>query len=609
MKKILCLALCLIMAVGVVPMVFGVSADGLTTGKCGKNVKYSFDSATGKLTISGKGAMTDYYIYKKDGTMSPFYANGVIKTVEIKKGVTSIGNEVFSFCGFLTSVKIPKTVTKIGNFAFQSCEKLTSIATGNGVTKIGERAFNFCENLKSVEIGKGLKSISVNAFDGCDSLKSIKVDSKNKKFSSKKGVLFNKKKTKLVCYPPKKAGKSYTIPKTVTTIGDFAFYKSKNLTSVKFLKKVKKIGRYAFSSCALLKSIKIPNSVTDIGDEAFWDCEALKSIKLGNSLTKIGANVFDNSAYFYNKSNWKNNVLYINNYLISATYRDDPKKYVDDYYIEWESAKGDYKVKAKTKVIADYAFNDCKELTSVTIPSSVKNIGSCVFFDCEELKSIKVDSKNKKFSSKKGVLFNKKKTKVICYPPKKAGKSYTIPKTVTTIGDFAFYRCRKLKTVKILNKVKKIGECAFAICDKLKTIKIGSGVTKIGKDAFNNTAYFLDKANWKKNVLYIGKYLITGSYHEKGNGTYYHNYERVAGNYSVKSGTKVIADYAFYDCADLQSVKVPKSVKNIGKKALGYYALDWYGIDKKVKNFTVKGKKGTAAQKYAKKNGLKFKKA
>ena len=561
MKKILCLALCLIMAVGVVPMVFGVSADGLTTGKCGKNVKYSFDSATGKLTISGKGAMTDYYIYKKDGTMSPFYANGVIKTVEIKKGVTSIGNEVFSFCGFLTSVKIPKTVTKIGNFAFQSCEKLTSIATGNGVTKIGERAFNFCENLKSVEIGKGLKSISVNAFDGCDSLKSIKVD-------SKKGVLFNKKKTKVICYPPKKAGKSYTIPKTVTTIGDFAFYKSKNLTSVKFLKKVKKIGRYAFSSCALLKSIKIPNSVTDIGDEAFWDCDSLKSIKLGNSLTKIGANVFDNSAYFYNKSNWKNNVLYINNYLISATYRDDPKKYVDDYYIEWESAKGDYKVKAKTKVIADYAFND-----------------------------------------KKGVLFNKKKTKVICYPPKKAGKSYTIPKTVTTIGDFAFYRCRKLKTVKILNKVKKIGECAFAICDKLKTIKIGSGVTKIGKDAFNNTAYFLDKANWKKNVLYIGKYLITGSYHEKGNGTYYHNYERVAGNYSVKSGTKVIADYAFYDCADLQSVKVPKSVKNIGKKALGYYALDWYGIDKKVKNFTVKGKKGTAAQKYAKKNGLKFKKA
>ncbi len=605
MKRVLGLAMSLIMVFTTIPFAITASADELTTGKCGKNVTYSFNSQTGKLTISGKGAMTDYYVYIND-KKSPFYNNSDIKTVEIKNGVTSIGNEAFCFCESLTSITIPNSVTKIGNYAFEDCKELTSISTGNGVKSIGRYAFEFCQSLKSVTIGNSLKSISKNLFEYCSKLKSITVSDKNKNYSSKNGVLFNKKKTKLIYYPVGKTTKTYSIPNSVKSIGSEAFWGCKKLISVAFGKKVKTISDYAFYSCESLKSLKIPNSVTKIGEFAFSDCIVLKSIKIGNGLTSIGSNVFNNTAYFYKKSNWKNKVLYIGNYLFSGTYHDNASKYADDYYIEYESVKGNYSVKSGTKVIADSAFYDCKELKSVSISNSVKNIGNGAFDYCSSLKSIKVTAKNKNYSSKKGILFNKKKTKIVFYPPKINAKSYSTPSNVTSIGKGAFLGCQKLKSVKINKNVKKIGANAFDNCKSLKSIKIGNGVTSIGKDAFNNTAYFHEKSNWKNKVLYIGNYLITGSYHEKGE--YYHKFERVEGNYSVKSGTKVIADSAFFDCTALQSVKIPKSVKNIGTKALGYYSLKWYNIIKKLKDITINGYKGTIAQKYANKNGFKFKK-
>ena len=98
-----------------------------------------------------------------------------IKSVEIKSGVTSIGNYAFSGCSSLTSVTIPDSVTSIGDSAFSGCSSLTSVSIPDSVTSIGDRAFFGCKSLTSVTIPDSVTSIGDYAFDGCSSLTSVSI--------------------------------------------------------------------------------------------------------------------------------------------------------------------------------------------------------------------------------------------------------------------------------------------------------------------------------------------------------------------------------------------------------------------------------------------------
>ena len=89
--------------------------------------------------------------------------------------VTSIGDETFCCCGYLTSVEIPNSVTSIGESAFGDCKSLTSVEIPNSVTSIGEGAFICCSSLTSVEIGNSVTSIGNHAFEGCSSLTSVEI--------------------------------------------------------------------------------------------------------------------------------------------------------------------------------------------------------------------------------------------------------------------------------------------------------------------------------------------------------------------------------------------------------------------------------------------------
>ena len=133
MKK--CLYLLLIL------LLLPLAANADDSGSCGDNVTYVFEEATGTLTISGTGAMSDYDYYSSSPWNS--YRKN-IKTVVLNDGVTSIGGCAFYLCIGLTSIEIPNSVTSIGYCAFQSCNGLTSIVIPNSVTSIGEYAFAYC---------------------------------------------------------------------------------------------------------------------------------------------------------------------------------------------------------------------------------------------------------------------------------------------------------------------------------------------------------------------------------------------------------------------------------------------------------------------------------
>ena len=227
----------------------------------------------------------------------------------IRKGVKVIGNGAFFWCESLTSINIPNSVTTIGNGAFSRCSSLISINIPNSVTTIGNGAFSRCSSLISINIPNSVTTIGRGAFSRCNSLTSITIPNsvvtiignpfyfwygnlynESKAFIYEDHVLFNKNKTTLIAYIARE--KNYTIPNSVTTIGEGAFNGCHFLTSIKIPNSVTTIGEGAFNGCYSLTSINIPNSVTTIGKLAFNGCYSLTSINIPNSVTTIENRVF-----------------------------------------------------------------------------------------------------------------------------------------------------------------------------------------------------------------------------------------------------------------------------------------------------------------------------
>lgn len=178
-----------------------------------------------------------------------------LTSVEIPEGVTGIGGYAFSGCNSLTSIKIPEGVTNIEYGSFSRCTNLTEVKIPNSVTKIGSDAFAWCNNLISVVLPESLKEMKNNPFMGCSRLEQITVDEKNSYYSSQDGIVFNKDMTRLLIYPCGKAGASYSVPTSVTSIGE-----------------------YAFANCSALNNVELSKSVTEIKGSAF---DAVSAVYIG----------------------------------------------------------------------------------------------------------------------------------------------------------------------------------------------------------------------------------------------------------------------------------------------------------------------------------------
>ena len=153
-------------------------------------------------------------------------------------------------------------ITTIGSYAFRNCSSLTSITIPDGVTTIGDCAFSYCSSLQE--------------FNG--------------KFASEDGRCLIIEGV-LNTFAP--AGiTEYTIPNSVTEIGNWAFFGRSSLTSVTIPDGVTTIGDYAFVNCSSLTSVTIPDGVTTIGSSAFEYCRSLTSVTIPGSVTTIGRSAF-----------------------------------------------------------------------------------------------------------------------------------------------------------------------------------------------------------------------------------------------------------------------------------------------------------------------------
>ena len=551
---------------------------------------------------------------------SAFSGCSGLTSITIPNSVTSIGERAFYGCFSLTSITIPNSVTSIGDDAFYDCSGLTSITIPNSVTSIEESAFKGCRGLTSITIPNSITSIGYQAFSGCDGLTSIVVESSNTTYDSRDNcnAIVETKSNTLI------AGcKTATIPNSITSIGDYAFYYS-GLTSITIPNSVTSIGESAFygtpwydnlpdaegviyinrilyeykdkgnrpdnisivvkegtlsissnafSGCTGLTSITIPNSVTSIEESAFYGCTGLTSITIPNSVMSIGDGAFSNCTGLTSVT-IGNSVTSIGDFafsicsgLTSVTIGNSVTSIGDCAFSSCSgltsitipnsvTSIGDRAFEDCTSLtsatignsvtsIGGWAFSSCSGLTSVTIGNSVTSIGYYPFSGCDGLTSIVVESSNTTYDSRdncNAIVETKSNTLI-------AGcKTTTIPNSITSIGDYAFYGSG-LTSITIPNSVTSIGDRAFYGCTGLTSITIPNSVTSIGNGAFSDTQWY---ESLPDGLVYINKVL----YSYKGD---------MPKNTSVavKDGTLSISPCAFMYCTGLTSITIPNSVTSI----------------------------------------------
>ncbi len=335
----------------------------------------SFSDTLENIIVSEENTVyssIDGVLFNKDKTELIRYPKGRKETsYKIPDGVTSVGKWVFSWCGALESVTLPNSVTSVGQEPFYNIDEVRVVGSIAGFE------YDATVGVKNLILEKDVIDTDINFRDLSDTLENIIVSEENTVYSSIDGVLFNKDKTELIRYPKGRKETSYKIPDGVTSVGKWAFSWCGALESVTLPNSVTSIGYYAFSRCASLASITIPDSVTSVGIGAFNWCSALKNVAFPNSVTSVGSNVFDGTAYYNNKSNWDNGILYNGSCLIDVDLR---------YLNETSSIE----IKQGTKTIADLAFDDCYSLTSIAIPDSVISIGNYAFTTCDDLTSVTI---------------------------------------------------------------------------------------------------------------------------------------------------------------------------------------------------------------------------
>ena len=438
-KRIFAAIIAFCMMTVILPMT--VIAENPYEGSCGQNggnLNWSYNETTKTLTISGTGNMSNYYSSGTAGGRAPWVNSKIkdeIETVVISEGAESIGEYAFFECTGLKNVTIPGTVKTINEGAFYKCSGLTSPQPEKSDDEI--------------------------------------VD-------------------------------SITIPYGVTSIGDEVFAHCTGLKKVTIPGSVKSIGERAFSDCHIsteesedgtergLEKVVIENGTETIGKEAFNGCKKLNDIILPDSVTSIGETAFQYTRLYNDWTNGNEDVLYINNHLISVyqgtanecNIKSGTKTIADSAFFACGSLPG-ITIPDSVTSIGNRAFKDCNSLKSITIPKRVTTIGNCAFYTCYDLQSIEVDSGNPEYCSENGVLYNKEKTEIIRFPKEKTEVSFAIPKSVTKIADGAFEYCKNLTNVTIPNDMTSIGNNAFESCSGLTNITIPKSVTSIGDRAFS----------------------------------------------------------------------------------------------------------------------------
>lgn len=499
-----------------------------------------------------------------------------LRTFEIPSTVTSIGNRAFDHCTALESINLPTGLKTIGLEAFRNCNKCTSVNIPSGVTTIGKQAFYECRGLLSAKVPESVTDMGEGVFRCCMNLASVECE-----VSDIPAHTFNMVDT-CDSYMGSKL-KSVTL-KNTQTIGEGAFCTCNVLPKLELPSTVKTIGAKAFYKCRKLPFIELPASVTSIGEEAFYECDVLTTINCNAvAVPTLGAqdNTITKTIYVPGASveAYKADA----NWAAFGTIVARPVEYEGIFY----QLDAENHTAAVTYDVASYSYNENKyPVETLTIPSiivideveyTVTAIKSQTFYGCTSLTTI------------------------------------TLPSTLQTIGDEAFYDCY-ITQINLGSEITSIGRAAFRNCSYLGKVIIDAltppeivPISDSSNSTFPTTTYsysvwvpnaaydtYMANENWSQLPLKTPALTVDGICYSLDEAN--HKATVIANERDGYKGDIVIPEFieiekirydvisieaeTFLDCEEVTSISFPY-VTSIGNQAFsgtGIKAVDFSGV-------------------------------
>ena len=477
-------------------------------------VELGFSINPYEITDSGvlKSSSMNLYLVDNDGHLDLSEYEGKIKTIEagafskveiesginplqsivLPKGITTIGDDAFSYNTSLTSIKIPNTVTSIGKRAFQGCTNLTSIEIPDTVTYIGDYCFSGCNRLQKIKLSKKIQTINQRLLQGCSSLTEIEIPEGVKSIGYAAFISCNKLTT-------------ITLPASLTSFNGTALAGLSRLTEVKVANGnnsfkfengmlLSKDGKTMYMALLTLTEINVPNGVVSIVGDTLSGSSATKIILPDTVSSNLSGTVFNgmNKLSTIELSSTSKNLKLVDGNLYSydgkrfIKYMGTSKTFTVPEGVETlvcrciTKSMTTLNLPSTLKVIEGWSLASMSGVNLLNIPASVTTMYTYSFHANTKLR---VAESNSTYKSIDDVLIlNKAGTKVIM--ASKNATTYNIPNTVTEIGKNAFYGCSKITSITIPDSVTTIGAGAFESCSSLTEITIPQNVTSIGSDAF-----------------------------------------------------------------------------------------------------------------------------
>ena len=369
----------------------------------------------------------------------PFSGDWALKTVEIKGNVPRLSNYSFHECDALQEVLITGSVGTIGDDAFKELDSLERVQIASGLKTIGKRAFWLCDNLTTVSLPDGVTSIGEEAFKECSSLTTINLPNSITTIGAN---AFNG--TKLTG--------PLNIPSSLVSLGDNAFHGCGGITgTLVFPAAMENISTNVFAGCSGIEEIILPRGVLTIGAGAFNNCSGVQRLWLTNSIQSIGANAFNGmknlkKVYFSGTIlEWETGIQWADKGYqmgVAITTNEEIASGSCGEALTWSlSTAGDLTVSG-TGDMADFAATGApwaeyrEQIKLVIVRQGVTSIGSSAFQDCKNLETV------------------------------------SLPGSLTALGKAAFLRCGELTNVKLPASLKSVGEDCFTGCEKLELLNL-----------------------------------------------------------------------------------------------------------------------------------------
>ena len=640
------------------------TVDGIVYSADGTRIIAALASASGDIRIAEGVTEIPAYLFQN---------NNNITGVVIPEGVTSIGNGAFNCCNSLTSVTLPSTletlgegvfdgcgalasiedksgkflkvadgivysadgtriiavlasvsgeiriaegVTEIPAYLFQNNNNITGVVIPEGVTSIGNGAFNCCNSLTSVTLPSTLETLGEGVFDGCGALASIE-DKSGKFLKVADGIVYTADGTRIITALASASGEIH-IAEGVTEIPQNLFWGNNQITAVVIPEGVTSIGWGAFSMCDNLTSVTLPSTLVTLEEDVFTCCVKLASIvdKSGKFLKTVDGIVYSADG---------TRIIAVLTSAIGEIHIAEGVTEIPQNLFWGNKRVTAVVIPEGVTCIWHDAFKYCANLTSVTLPSTLKTLYNA-FRGCDNLTSI-VDKSGTFLKTVDGIVYSADGTQIIAVLASASGEIHiaegvteiptsmfegnkkityiVLPESVTSIWNLAFGECTALTGIEIPEGVTKIWWGAFSGCEKLTSVTLPSTLNDIGDEAFPASTIIRSEPD-----TYAHTWALENGYTWQPAGQAEIKVMKLpAGLKSIQQeafrgsaaesivlpdGCTEIGAKAFADCAMLRRVEIPASVAVIAEDAFEGCSHE----------LVIVTPKGSAAESFAQAHGI-----